>query len=66
MIKIDVKITREWNVQAWKSYWFKSFNCFNVQIVKDTTQWVRFHMIFRFKTFILNVNLLGYEFDLYI
>ena len=66
MIKIDVKISREWNVQEWKSYWFKSFKCFNVQIVKDTTQWFRFHMIFRFKTFILNVNLLGYEFDLYI
>ncbi len=66
MIKIDMKITREWNVQEWKSYWFKSFKCFNVQIVKDTTQWVRFHVAYRFNTFILNVNLLGYEFDLYI
>ncbi len=66
MIKLDMKITREWNVQEWKSYWFKSFKCFNVQIVKDTTQWVRFHVAYRFNTFILNVNLLGYEFDLYI
>ena len=66
MIKFDVKITREWNVQAWKSYWFKSFKCFNVQIVKDTTQWFRFHIVFRFKTFILNFNILGYELCLYI
>ena len=66
MIKFDVKITREWNVQAWKSYWFKNFKCFNVQIVKDTTQWFRFHIVFRFKTFILNFNILGYELCLYI
>ena len=66
MIKFDIKITREWNVQAWKSYWFKSFKCFNVQIVKDTTQWFRFHIVFRFKTLILNFNILGYELCLYI
>ena len=66
MIKLDFKISRAWNVQEWKSYWFKSFRCFNVQLVKDTTQWVRFHVAYRFGTFILNLNLFGYEFDLYI
>ena len=66
MIKIDMKIGRESNAQGWKSYWYKSFGCFNVQIVKDTSHWVRFHMVYRFKTFILNINLLGYEFDLYV
>jgi hypothetical protein len=66
MIKIDIKIGREMNVQKWKNYWSKSFKFFNVQIVKDTTQWVRFHVSYRFKTFVLNINLLGYEFALYI
>ena len=66
MIKLDVKISREWNVQDWKSYWFKNFHCFNIQIVKDTTQWFRFHVAYRFGTFIFNFNVFSYEFDLYI
>lgn len=66
MIKLDFKISREWKVQEWKSYWFKSFRCFNMQLVKDTTSWARLHIAYRFGTFILNFNLLGYEFDLYI
>ena len=66
LINLDFKITRSWNAQVWKSYWFKSFKYFNVQIIKDTALWARVHVSYDLGTFILNLNLLGYEFDLYI
>ena len=66
MINLDFKITRSWHGQVWKSYWFKSFKYFNVQVIKDTALWARVHVSYDLGTFILNLNLLGYEFDLYI
>ena len=66
MIKLDFNITRSWDGQAWKSYWFRSFKYFNVQIIKDTAQWARFHVSYDLGTFVMNLNLLGYEIDLYI